>query len=40
MNVFFERETMREILEMADRLGQLLGRTDEYQAVKRAVWST
>lgn len=28
---------MKEILEMADRLGQSLARTDEYQALKRAI---
>ena len=28
---------MQEILEMAERLGQSLARTDEYQALKRAI---
>jgi len=28
---------MQEILQMAERLGQSLARTDEYQALKRAI---
>ena len=28
---------MQEIMEMADRLGQALARTDEYQALRRAI---
>lgn len=28
---------MQEIMEMAERLGQALARTDEYQALRRAV---
>ena len=28
---------MQEIMEMAERLGQALARTDEYQALKRAI---
>jgi cell fate (sporulation/competence/biofilm development) regulator YlbF (YheA/YmcA/DUF963 family) len=28
---------MQEILDMAERLGQSLARTDEYQALKRAI---
>jgi cell fate (sporulation/competence/biofilm development) regulator YlbF (YheA/YmcA/DUF963 family) len=28
---------MQEIMDMADRLGQALARTDEYQALRRAI---
>ncbi len=28
---------MREIMEMAEKLGQALARTDEYQALRRAI---
>jgi cell fate (sporulation/competence/biofilm development) regulator YlbF (YheA/YmcA/DUF963 family) len=28
---------MQEIMEMAERLGQSLGRTEEYQALRRAI---
>jgi len=28
---------MQEIMEMAERLGQLLARTDEYQALRKAI---
>jgi cell fate (sporulation/competence/biofilm development) regulator YlbF (YheA/YmcA/DUF963 family) len=31
---------MQEIMEMAERLGQALARTDEYQALKRAIASS
>jgi len=34
---FNERESMQEIFEMAERLGQSLARTDEYQTLKRAI---
>jgi len=33
----FERKTMQEITQMAERLGQALARTDEYQALRRAM---
>jgi cell fate (sporulation/competence/biofilm development) regulator YlbF (YheA/YmcA/DUF963 family) len=35
--VSLERKTMQEIMQMAERLGQALARTDEFQALRRAV---
>jgi cell fate (sporulation/competence/biofilm development) regulator YlbF (YheA/YmcA/DUF963 family) len=32
-----ERDGMQEIIDMAERLGQSLARTDEYQALRRAI---